>query len=183
MEVSSSMQFGARQYDAQTSIAKTNAKDNSSFSRSLTNLQSTKQKEKSFLRNLINQQPATEEVEGAKNVLGKDDFLKILMTQLQNQDPSKPMEDKEFIAQMAQFSSLEQITNMRKGFDNLQRTMGRSFALSLIGKTVDIQPKDADAVRGLVSEVVTGENEQVKVNGVMYNSDDIIRVSMAEVQQ
>jgi flagellar basal-body rod modification protein FlgD len=42
------------------------------------------------------------------NVLDKNDFLEILITQLQNQDPTEPMKDKEFIAQMAQFSSLEQ---------------------------------------------------------------------------
>ncbi|PLR77640.1 flagellar hook assembly protein FlgD [Bacillus sp. V3-13] len=45
-------------------------------------------------------------------ILGKDDFLKILMTQLQNQDPMNPMQDKDFVAQMATFSTLEQITNM-----------------------------------------------------------------------
>ena len=41
------------------------------------------------------------------DILGKDDFLKILMTQLQNQDPLNPMQDKDFIAQMATFSTLE----------------------------------------------------------------------------
>lgn len=49
--------------------------------------------------------------------LGKDEFLKILMSQLQNQDPTNPMKDTEFIAQMAQFSSLEQMTNMTQAFE------------------------------------------------------------------
>lgn len=51
--------------------------------------------------------------------LGKDAFLQILITQLQNQDPTSPMDDKEFIAQMAQFSSLEQMQNMTKAMENL----------------------------------------------------------------
>lgn len=53
------------------------------------------------------------------DILGKDDFLKILMTQLQNQDPMNPMQDKDFIAQMATFSSLEQMTNMNKTMEKL----------------------------------------------------------------
>jgi flagellar basal-body rod modification protein FlgD len=63
------------------------------------------------------------------NVLGKDDFLKIFMTQLQNQDPTSPMDDKEFIAQMAQFSTLEQMTNMNS---NLERFIQRQQQSQLI---------------------------------------------------
>ncbi|MFY9176237.1 MAG: flagellar hook capping FlgD N-terminal domain-containing protein [Caldicoprobacterales bacterium] len=63
------------------------------------------------------------------NQLGKDEFLKILIVQLQNQDPLSPMEDKDFIAQMAQFSTLEQIQNMSKDFQSLK-------AMNLVGKMV-----------------------------------------------
>lgn len=71
--------------------------------------------------------------------LGKDAFLKILITQLQNQDPTNPMDDREFIAQMAQFSSLEQMQNMTKAMENLlmsqQETQLMSYT-NFIGKSV-----------------------------------------------
>lgn len=60
-----------------------------------------------------------EERKTGSDILGKDDFLKILMVQLQNQDPSNPLQDKDFIAQMATFSSLEQMTNMNTSIQKL----------------------------------------------------------------
>jgi flagellar basal-body rod modification protein FlgD len=71
--------------------------------------------------------------------LGKDAFLKILITQLQNQDPTSPMDDREFIAQMAQFSSLEQMQNMTQAMENLlssqQETQLMSYT-NFVGKEV-----------------------------------------------
>ncbi|OXS75311.1 flagellar hook assembly protein FlgD [Lysinibacillus sp. KCTC 33748] len=71
--------------------------------------------------------------------LGKDAFLQLLITQLQHQDPTNPMDDRDFIAQMAQFSSLEQMQNMTKAMESLlasqQQTQMMSYS-SFIGKEV-----------------------------------------------
>jgi len=79
----------------------------------------------------------------AGNVLDKDAFMKLLVAKLSNQDPLNPMADEEFVAQLAQFSSLEQLQNMN---DNLQQdiqwnfllsqTISNTMATSLIGRTV-----------------------------------------------
>ncbi len=107
--------------------------------------------------------------------LGRDDFLKILLTQLQNQDPTEPMDDKDFIAQMAQFSSLEQMTNMSENFQKLSGMLSGEQALNTIGRTVEVQ-SDGQSVEGVVTEVTRGDNPQVMVNGHYYNYADVIRV-------
>src|SRR3954453_8706170 len=68
--------------------------------------------------------------------LGKDDFLKLFVAQLQHQDPMNPMQDGEFMGQMAQFSTLEQVTNSAKANDQMAANLGMSQALGLLGKTV-----------------------------------------------
>lgn len=65
------------------------------------------------------------------NVLGKDDFLRLLMAQLQNQDPMNPMEDREFIAQMATFSSLEQMTNLNTSMEGFIKSQSKQQALAM----------------------------------------------------
>ena len=102
-----------------------------------------------------------------KNTLGKDDFLNLLVTQLQYQDPLKPMEDKEFIGQMAQFSSLEQMQNMNTAFSSVK-------AFSMIGKEITANVKNAET--GQVEEV-SGTVESIKMSGgkpyAVVNDQDI----------
>ena len=76
---------------------------------------------------------------GDNSSLGKDAFLQILITQLQNQDPTQPMDDKEFISQMAQFSSLEQMQNMTTAMENLLTSQNETQLMSytsFVGKEV-----------------------------------------------
>src|SRR5919199_123797 len=85
--------------------------------------------------------------------LGKQDFLKLLMAQLRNQDPLKPMEDTQMIAQMAQFSALEatqQLTSVLQQSSNMQTVLG---AGALIGKYIEAQQADGTTISGAVSGV------------------------------
>lgn len=104
--------------------------------------------------------------------LGKDDFLKLLITQLSNQDPTSPMEDTQFISQMAQFSSLEQMTNMSTSFSKMADFLNSQEAAGTLGKTVELEIGDA-TVQGIVEGATRGENPQIMVNGMYYSMDKI----------
>ena len=89
--------------------------------------------------------------QGTSSELGEDAFLKLLLAQLQNQDPLKPMEDKEFIAQLAQFNSLNQLTQMNKTLEELVTSLALGQGGSLIGKAVSGQVENGETITGLVS--------------------------------
>lgn len=85
------------------------------------------------------------------DTLGKDEFLKLLVTQLKSQDPLNPMNDTDFIAQMAQFSSLEQMQNLNNSYSLTQ-------AIGLVGKSVVVSIKDSltgetSLITGIVDSV------------------------------
>lgn len=109
------------------------------------------------------------------NELGKDDFLKLLITQLSNQDPTNPMENTEFISQMAQFSSLEQMTNMSTSFSKMASFINSSEAASTLGKTVELNIGDTTTT-GIVEGATRGENPQILVNGMYYSMDKIAAI-------
>lgn len=107
-----------------------------------------------------------------KQQMDKDDFLTLLVTQLKNQDPSAPMEDKQFIAQMAQFSQLEQMNNMTAQFSKLSGLLSSGQAMNTLGRTVEITLGDK-VVSGRVSQVTAGQFPQVLVDGKYYDYKDI----------
>jgi len=104
--------------------------------------------------------------------LGKDDFLKILITQLQNQDPTSPMDDKEFIAQMAQFSSLEQMQNLNTSMTNLISLQTQSNLISygqFMGQEVNWSKVETDDEGNSTTTSGVG-----KVSSIAYTEDSVV---------
>jgi len=85
------------------------------------------------------------------SALGRDAFLKLLITQLQHQDPMSPMEDKEFISQLAQFSSLEQLQAVNQNTQSIFLSQSSFSALNLLGRDVEyLDVENGDVVKGKV---------------------------------
>jgi flagellar basal-body rod modification protein FlgD len=104
---------------------------------------------------------------GSGTELGKDDFLKMLVAQLQHQDPMNPMQDMEFIGQMASFSSLEQINNLAAANERMADSMGSNTAIGLLGRTVSWTDEHDEVHTGVVEKVSTaGGKPLLTVSGV-----------------
>lgn len=88
------------------------------------------------------------------NEMGRDQFLTLLLAQLRHQDPLKPMEDREFIAQLAQFNILEQMQQMNEGLLAMMYMDQFTQASALVGRVVDAYAPDGDqTISGVVTEV------------------------------
>lgn len=133
---------------------------------------------------LSNYQAKTKQT--GSNILGKDDFLKILITQLQNQDPTSPMQDREFIAQMASFSSLEQMTNMNQTMQQFLTFQTEASLLQqshLIGKQVTYESQTVDAEGEKVVEEKEGTVKAVlfEKGSVMLEMSDGSKITSFQV--
>jgi flagellar basal-body rod modification protein FlgD len=107
------------------------------------------------------------------------DYMKLLVTQLQNQNPLEPMDNKDMSAQLAQFSQLQQTENLNTSFGRVLESVQRSYASSLIGKEVSFKVQGAD---GTV-ETKTGEVEEVVIDadGSLLLMVDDQQVKLADV--
>ncbi|MBR4330417.1 MAG: hypothetical protein IKP71_11275 [Candidatus Riflebacteria bacterium] len=95
--------------------------------------------------------------------LGKDDFLQLLTTQLKNQNPMNPMEDMDFIGQMAEFSSLEQMLNLNTGVDKINTALTNNTttqAMMFLGTNVTANVDESDEpITGTVSTIGFKDNQ------------------------
>ncbi len=99
------------------------------------------------------------------NPMGMEDFLKILLTQLTYQDPLKPMDNQEFMAQMAQFTSLEQTQQLNEKMSTLISNQAALQSVGLIGRTVDITSGTGATVTGTVMALsLTGDSPALTVS-------------------
>ena len=125
---------------------------------------------------------ATAVTTAANDTLGKDAFLKLLIAELSNQDPLNPMEDREFISQMATFSSLEQMQNMNKTLDSMAEA-NKFSAVNYIGKAVAFKDDAGktqaaivnyvwfDPKEGTILDTTLGEVNLSKIEGVSEISE------------
>ena len=90
-----------------------------------------------------------------QSFMGKEDFLKLLVAQLKNQDPSNAQDMESMTQQMTQFSMLEQLTNMNEAAQTSNVSLARNHAVELLGKTVSFTSADGTVKEGVVEHVDT----------------------------
>jgi flagellar basal-body rod modification protein FlgD len=110
------------------------------------------------------------------------DYMKLLVTQLQNQNPLEPLNNEDMAAQLAQFSQLQQLESMNTSFGQVLASVQRSYASSLIGREVSFEASQVDGSRetrtGEVEEVITGSEGLIAlvVNDQRVDLADVLSI-------
>ena len=116
--------------------------------------------------------------------LGQDEFLGLLVTQMRNQDPLKPVSDTEFIAQMAQFSNLEQTKAMSSDIAQLRQSSAFTQATSLMDKQVRLLSGESTFTKGIVTDLAVRDGEvRLIVNGKTYELGQVVSVNSEETKK
>jgi flagellar basal-body rod modification protein FlgD len=112
--------------------------------------------------------------------LGQDDFLKLVVAQLTNQDPTKPQENTEFIAQMTQFTALEQAKSMTSDISHMRTQQKLLQGMSLLDREVVVQSGKAAPVTGVVKGLVMdGENPKILIGDTPFDLNEIVNIRPA----
>jgi flagellar basal-body rod modification protein FlgD len=116
------------------------------------------------------------DIPGTQNLLGKDDFMKLFVTQMQYQNPLNPMDNTEFATQLAQFSSLEQLTNISGQMQDLlvfQNSLHNTLTSSFIGRNVKYggDQEGAGTVTGIsfdndVTYLIVDGNTKIRLSDI-----------------
>ena len=119
--------------------------------------------------------------------MGQTEFLSLLVTQMRNQDPLKPVSDTEFIAQMAQFTSLEQTKAMTTDIQKLRQSYALTQGTGLLGKEVKVatdENEDQVFTKGIVTDLKVNKDGGVSliVNNQAYALDSVIAVNSGTLQ-
>lgn len=104
--------------------------------------------------------PTTQQTSSPKTILGKDDFLKMLVTQLRHQDPLNPMDGTEFAAQLAQFSSVEQLANINTN----------------LSESVAVNQLLTQAVSNTMSAALIGHEVRATSSSIQYSGEKKVRL-------
>ncbi len=119
----------------------------------------------------------------SKNTLDQADFMKLLITQLKSQDPTKPLDDKEFIGQMAQFTSLKEINDLSENIRIMNREFAFTKAVSLVGKTISWSDENSRYNTGVVDSIKVKNGETfLNIKGMEVPLDQITEVSDASTE-
>jgi flagellar basal-body rod modification protein FlgD len=123
--------------------------------------------------------PLSDQANQSGSYMQMEDFLQLLTSQISNQDPLEPMKDTEFISQMANIASLEQMQQFTKGFESFADSQKDMVAQAYLGRIVSITEKGSE-VSGLVESVEKSENGAISVlvSGKNYDPQNITRVSL-----
>jgi flagellar basal-body rod modification protein FlgD len=118
-------------------------------------------------------------VSDSANELGKDEFLKLFITELKNQDPLDPVDNKETIAQLAQFSALEQMNNLNTQFETYRQDNSFMLSCLLTGQGANLTLNDGSEISGTVEKVVWKDGTMfIQIDGTLYDTKNITSLKL-----
>jgi flagellar basal-body rod modification protein FlgD len=124
----------------------------------------------------------TSSLQSNENQMDMEDFLKLLTSQLQYQDPLEPVKDTEFVAQMASFSSLDQMNALNKNFESFMQGQMNHSVQNYLGKVVTIKGQDGtESAPGMVTAVTNkGGEMKLTIGNKDYAAASVMRVELPE---